>query len=80
MTSEDPKFKLIAIISITLILFVMGIYELRKKALIHNHVKIERLKLEKVLSEHEKAKQQIEILQQKNQELEKLRVERSKHP
>ena len=80
MTTEDPKFKIIAVVSITCLLSVMAIYESRKKDLIHNHIKIERFKLERTLSEHEKAKQKIEILQRKNSELEKVRVERSKQP
>jgi len=72
MTSDDRKFKIIAVASIALLLFVMGVYESRKKDLIQHHVNTERLKLEKTMSEHEKAKQQIEMLQRKKQRIRKI--------
>jgi hypothetical protein len=77
MTSDDSKFKIIAVASIALLLLVMGVYESRKTDLIQHHVNTERLKLEKTLSEHEKAKQQMEILQRKNRDLEKSAVKSS---
>lgn len=80
MTSDDSKFKIIAIVSIALFLSVMAIYESRKKNQIQHHVNKERIKLEKTLSEHEKAKEQIEMLQRKNSELEKTTVEDPKKP
>lgn len=71
MTSDDPKFKIIAVTSVALVLSVMGINESRKNNLIEYHVNTERLKLKKTLSEHEIAKEQIRVLQRKNSELEK---------
>jgi peptidoglycan hydrolase CwlO-like protein len=78
MTTEDPKFKLIASVSTLLIISILAIYEARKENAIESKLSAEKVKTEEIQSknqnlekEHEKAKKQIEILQSKNRELEK---------
>jgi hypothetical protein len=78
MTTEDPKFKLIASLSTVLIISVLAIYESRKQSSIESKVGVERIKVEEIQlsrrhleKEHEETKKQMEILKSKNRELEK---------
>ena len=69
MTTEDPKYKIIAAVSTVLIIAVMAFYSLRKQHSIENLLRIERLKSEEIRAgrlhpeqKHEETKRQKEIL------------------
>ena len=81
MTTEDPKYKVIAAISTALIVALMATYELRKQDSIDNRLQSERQKMEEIRygklqleKEHRKAKRLIEILESKNRALEKTKA------
>ena len=77
MTTDDPKYKIIAAASTVLIIAVMAFYELRKQHSIENLLHTERLKFEEIRAGRlhpekklEETKRQKEILKFKNSEAE----------